>query len=337
MVLTLKSPSRIHIGLIDLNGNIGRVDGGMGISLDYPNFLIEGRESSEIEIEFDINKKIMDNNLENTLKNIENKLLTISKRVLNYIGEDGIYINVKDIIPLHSGLGSGTQMALSTGMLISKIYNRNLDIKTLSDITDRGGTSGIGVYSFEKGGFIIDGGHAFGKGKDKENFAPSSASKNVRTPPLIFRHDFSWYIVLIIPKGENIYGDREVNIFKKYCPIPLNETQRICHIILMKMLPAIVEGDIVPFGGGINELQYLGFKKIELDLQRGIVKDLLRDLQKIGYSGLSSFGPTIYSICEDKESLKRVVETSEEFFDNHGIDGDIIITKCNNEGFKLNK
>ena len=182
MVLTLKSPSRIHIGLIDLNGNIGRVDGGMGISLDYPNFLIEGRESSEIEIELDISKKIIGNNLENTLKNIENKLLNISKRVLNYIGEDGIYIKVKDIIPLHSGLGSGTQMALSTGMLISKIYNRNLDVKTLSDITDRGGTSGIGVYSFEKGGFIIDGGHTFGKGKDKENFAPSSASKMLELP-----------------------------------------------------------------------------------------------------------------------------------------------------------
>lgn len=337
MVLTLKSPSRIHIGLVDLNGSIGRVDGGMGISLDYPNFLIEGRESSEIEIEFNINKKIIDNNLENTLKSIKNRLLTISKKILNYIGEDGVYIKVKDIIPLHSGLGSGTQMALSTGMIISKIYNRNLDVKTLSDITGRGGTSGIGVYSFEKGGFIIDGGHTFGSGKDKENFAPSSASKNVRTPPLLFRCDFNWNIVLTIPKGENIYGDGEADLFKKHCPIPLNETQRICHIILMKMLPAIVEGDIVPFGEGINELQYLGFKKIELDIQRGIVKDLLKELQGIGYSGLSSFGPTIYSICEDKEGLKRVVETSEGFFDNHGIDGDIIITKCNNEGFKLNK
>ena len=47
------SPSRIHLGLIDLNGSIGRVDGGIGITLNHPNFIIEGKESSDIEIEFD--------------------------------------------------------------------------------------------------------------------------------------------------------------------------------------------------------------------------------------------------------------------------------------------
>ncbi|AXI25857.1 hypothetical protein CFE53_00770 [Methanofervidicoccus sp. A16] len=329
--MTLKSPSRIHIGLIDLNGSIGRVDGGLGIALDYPNFHIEGKESSEIEIEIEY-RGIP----EDTLNNIRDRVFRVSEKVLKYIGEDGIYIKVKDIIPLHSGLGSGTQMALSTGMLISKVYNKELDIKTLASITGRGGTSGIGVYAFERGGFIVDGGHTFGKGKDKEIFAPSSASKNVRVPPLIFRHDFKWDIVLTIPKGENIHGDREVDIFKKYCPVPLEETQRICHIVLMKILPAIVEGDIVSFGEGINKLQYLGFKKVEVGLQKEIVRNLLGELQRVGYSGLSSFGPTLYSICNGKEDIRKVVETSKEFFDRIGIDGEIVITKGNNEGYVLN-
>jgi len=329
-MIALKSPSRIHIGLIDLNGSIGRVDGGVGIALDYPNFYIEGKESSEIEIE--IRAKGID---EDTARSIKNRLFQISKKVLNYIGEEGIYIKVKNTIPLHSGLGSGTQMALSTGMLISKIYGRELDVKTLASITGRGGTSGIGVYAFERGGFIVDGGHTFGKGKDKEVFAPSSASKNVRVPPLLFRYDFKWDIVLTIPKGENIHGDREVDIFKRYCPIPLEETQRICHIILMKMLPAVVEGDIVSFGESINRLQYLGFKRVELELQRDTVRDLLGELQKVGYSGLSSFGPTLYSICSGKEDIKRIVETSQEFFDRRGIEGEIVITKSNNRGYTL--
>jgi len=331
MGLTLKSPSRIHIGLIDLNGSIGRVDGGVGIALDFPNFQIEGKESSEIEIEVK-SKGIQ----EDTLRSIKDRLLKVSKRVLNYIGEDGIYIKVKNIIPLHSGLGSGTQMALSTGMLISKIYNRDLDVKTLASITGRGGTSGIGVYAFERGGFIVDGGHTFGKGKDKERFAPSSASKNVRVPPLIFRYDFNWDVVLTIPKGENIHGEREINIFKRYCPVPLEETQKICHIILMKMLPAVVEGDIASFGESINKLQYLGFKRVEVELQRDTVRSLLKELQKVSYSGLSSFGPTLYSICNGREDIKKVVETSKEFFDRQGIDGEIVITKGNNEGFKIN-
>ncbi|WP_421077435.1 beta-ribofuranosylaminobenzene 5'-phosphate synthase [Methanothermococcus sp. Ax23] len=333
MKLTIISPSRIHLGLIDLNGSIGRVDGGIGITLNHPNFIVEGRGSSDIEIEFD--KNIL-NNINNINKNeIEKRIYNISKKILNYIGEEGIYLKIKNIIPQHSGLGSGTQMALSTGKLISMIYNKELDGKTLSNITGRGGTSGIGVNAFEKGGFIIDGGHTFGKGKDKEDFRPSSASKNVRAPPLLFRHDFNWDVVLTIPKGENIYGDKEIDIFKKYCPIPLNETQRMCHLILMKMMPAVIENDIKSFGEVVNELQYIGFKKVEVELQKDIVKELLGALQKVSYSGLSSFGPTIYSICNGKEGIQKVVETSKEFFDKNGIEGDVIITKGNNNGFKI--
>ncbi len=343
MKLRITSPSRIHIGLIDLNGSIGRVDGGIGITLNHPNFIIEGKESSDIEIEFD--KKVLGNEIDKynigyVAKNyynyeLEKRIHDISKKILNHIGEDGIYLKIKNIMPQHSGLGSGTQMALSVGKLISLIYNKELDGNTLSNITGRGGTSGIGVNAFEKGGFIIDGGHTFGKGKDKEDFRPSSASKHVRTPPVLFRHDFNWDVVLTIPQGENIHGDKEVNIFKKYCPIPLNETQRMCHLILMKMMPAVIEHDIISFGGVINELQYLGFKKIEVKLQKNMVKELLKALQNVSYSGLSSFGPTIYSICDGKEDIQKVVETSQEFFDKNGVEGNILITKGNNEGFKI--
>jgi beta-ribofuranosylaminobenzene 5'-phosphate synthase len=337
MKLKIISPSRIHLGLIDLNGSIGRVDGGIGIALNHPNFVIEGRESSDIEIEFDKNMLNNINNINNNINKdeLKKRIYEISKKVLNHIGEEGIYLKIKNTIPQHSGLGSGTQMALSTGKLISMVYNKELDGKTLSNITGRGGTSGIGVNAFEKGGFIIDGGHTFGKGKDKEDFRPSSASKNVRAPPVLFRHDFNWDVVLTIPKGENIYGDKEVDIFKKYCPIPLNETQKMCHLILMKMMPAVIENDIKSFGEVVNEIQKLGFKKIEVELQKDIVKELLRALQNVSYSGLSSFGPTIYSICDGKDDIQKVVETSKEFFDKNGVEGDIIITKANNKGYRV--
>lgn len=61
--------------------------------------------------------------------------------------------------------------------------------------------------------------------------------------------------------GRSISGNKEVNIFKKYCPIPLRDVEKICHIILMKMLPALIEKDIEEFGDCINKIQNLGFKK----------------------------------------------------------------------------
>ncbi|UXM85534.1 beta-ribofuranosylaminobenzene 5'-phosphate synthase [Methanococcus aeolicus] len=333
--MKLISPSRIHMGLIDLNGSIGRVDGGIGITIDYPNFVIEGRGSSQIDIEF--NKNILNNFNPQDLKDIENRIYNSSKEILKYMGEEGIYLKINEIMPQHNGLGSGTQISLATGKIISEIYNKKLNAKTISKITGRGGTSGIGVYSFEKGGFIIDGGHSFGKDKNKEkqDFKPSSASKNTPVAPLLFRHDFNWDIVLTIPKGKNICGDKEIDIFKKYCPISLNETQKICHLILMKMMPSIINNDFNSFGEVVNELQYIGFKNIERELQKPAVKELIKNLQKISYSGLSSFGPTIYSLCNGKEDIQKVKEYSNEFFDNNGIEGEIIITKANNTGHKI--
>ena len=36
--ITVITPSRIHMALIDLNGGLGRVDGGIGLSLASPGF-----------------------------------------------------------------------------------------------------------------------------------------------------------------------------------------------------------------------------------------------------------------------------------------------------------
>ncbi|MBS7628477.1 hypothetical protein KEJ23_00610, partial [Candidatus Bathyarchaeota archaeon] len=45
---------------------------------------------------------------------------------------------------------------------ISKLLNLNLTVYELAKIMGRGGTSGIGVAAFDKGGLILDGGHSFG-------------------------------------------------------------------------------------------------------------------------------------------------------------------------------
>ncbi len=328
--MKIESPCRIHIGLIDLNGSIGRVDGGVGISLKEPSILIEGKESSEIEIETDEENP-----------DIIERVKSSSKKILNYIGEEGIYLKIKRTIPQHTGLGSGTQLSLSVGKLISLIYGKNIDVLTLSKIMGRGGTSGIGVYAFESnipGGFIVDGGHSFGPNKDKSEFKPSSSSKNVPPPPLIFKYPLDWKVVLVIPEGNNIYGNKEVDIFKKYCPIPLNETEKLSHLILMKMIPSVIEKDIHSFGDVVNKFQFLGFKKIEVSLQRDFIRNFIKKLHDEGcYSGLSSFGPTVYSICENNDDIKKVVDITEDFFDNINVNKRIIITDINNMGHRVFK
>lgn len=143
------------------------------------------------------------------------------------------------------------------------------------------------------------------------------------------RRDFpDWEIAVVVPKeGASYAGAREVQIFKKYCPLPIDEVRRLSHLILMKLLPALVEEDIEAFGEGINSLQGLGFKRIELRLQHPMVRRLLYRAQDCSYgAGMSSFGPVIYCLPEDRETLlDRIPEEEAE----------VIFTKARNKGAML--
>ena len=102
-----------------------------------------------------------------------------------------------------------------------------------------------------------------------------------------FQKDFpDWPIVLAIPNTKGAHDAEEVDIFKKYCPIPLAEVQEICHVILMQMLPALVEEDLESFGKAINHIQLVGFKKREVELQPRPVLDIMEYMRDNGASWL---------------------------------------------------
>ena len=46
----IRTPSRIHVTLLDMNGSLGRVDGGIGIALDDPSILLEAQASPSLEV-----------------------------------------------------------------------------------------------------------------------------------------------------------------------------------------------------------------------------------------------------------------------------------------------
>ena len=178
----------------------------------------------------------------------------------------------------------------------------------------RGGTSGIGVAAFENGGLILDGGHKF---KDKGAFSPSAAS-HVPPGPVLFRRDFpDWPIVLAIPNTKGVHDAEEVDIFKKFCPIPLAEVQEISHVILMQMLPALVEEDLESFGKAINHFQIVGFKKREVELQPRPVLDIMEYMRDNGASGagISSFGPVVYGIVGSPGEGKKLQKEVQSMLD----------------------
>jgi beta-ribofuranosylaminobenzene 5'-phosphate synthase len=168
------------------------------------------------------------------------------------------------------------------------------------------------------------------------DFRPSSASIGVSPPPVIARHDFpeAWKILLAVPNlPQGAHGRREVDIFKEYCPVPLEDVHELCYQILVRMVPSILDENLDDFGSAVNRIQELGFKKVEVALSHPMIQDLMQEMRSAGAvcAGLSSFGPTVYAITDtgtrDIESAARQV--MEE------IGGDFLITKSRNQGAKM--
>jgi len=49
--LIIETPSRLHLTLIDLNGIYGRIDGGVGITIENPCLSIEAEPASDNVVE----------------------------------------------------------------------------------------------------------------------------------------------------------------------------------------------------------------------------------------------------------------------------------------------
>jgi beta-ribofuranosylaminobenzene 5'-phosphate synthase len=266
---------------------------------------------------------------------LQERVRGIATDVLQKFGAGGsVAITVRSHFPSHVGLGSGSQLGLAVARAIAELHGRHLPVRELAKLVSRGGTSGIGTAAFEYGGFIVDGGHRFGTGGEKTDFRPSAASRGVRPPPVIARHDFpsDWRILLAIPEvPAGASGGKEVDIFRENCPVPLDEVRELSHEVLMRMLPGIAGRDLDLFGSSVNAVQRLGFKKVELAHQPLLVSgllDVLRDAGAAG-AGLSSFGPTVYAVGDT--GMTGIEQAAQKFMKESG-GGTTMITAARNSG-----
>lgn len=323
MRVIIKTPSRLHFCLIDMNGSLGRINGSLGLALNYPNFILEAIPSNDLKV-------------------IGNQTRLVKEAALNFYNKVKVdsktRLSIKRVIPRHIGLGSTTQTLLGVGTALSHIHKLDLNAVRLAKIMSRGGTSGIGVYAHQFGGLILDGGHEAKITDRNELFVPSSVS-NLPPPPVLFRDNFprEWKFVISIPnEKKGLHGLKEVNIFKERCPVPSEDVDRICRIILIKMLPALLEKNIEEFGSGLTSLQNLGFARTAHDLVHPTVKACMNFmLEKGAYgAGQSSFGPATYGLVEGEEEAKELSEKTKKFL-NKFEGGTVFYSEANNSGVEV--
>ncbi len=309
MKVYVKTPARLHFGLIDLNGDLGRFFGGLGVGINQPNVVLEAQPSEKLSVTGEKNELVK----------------SLARRFLETYGiKANASINVKQAIPEHYGLGSGTQLSLAVATALSKLFNIDASTRKLAEVMGRGQRTSVGTTVFEQGGFVVDGGKCTGRN---------------RFPATILRQPFpqDWSFVVVVPDvNKGLAKNEEAAAFKALPPMTTEEAGRICRLTMMKLLPSLVEGDIKNFGEALTQIQsVIGdyFAKIQGGTYASqIVADGVELLQKLGAygTGQSSWGPAFYGLTM-KEKAKEIRLKMQTFLDE-SVGGKVFVAEANNRG-----
>jgi len=300
MSVILKTPSRLHLGVLDLNGSLNRIFGSIGVTLHRPGITLEVTHSKSLVVQGDATGKVE----------------ALVKRFLYryQIGEP-VKVDLRERIPEHVGLGSGTQLSLAVALALAKFFHKKIPVEELARTMVRGRRSGIGIGAFTQGGFLVDGGHRL----DSEAGVRNPESR-IQVPPILFRYPFpeNWIFLVVIPEvKKGLSGEKEEAAFRRLPPASSFCVGEICRILVMQMLPALIERDLKSFGEALTRIQRLVGSYFEV-VQGGLFADKICE-ELIDYmlacgaagAGQSSWGPTVYGLVKGKEKaieLKQRVD-----------------------------
>lgn len=228
------------------------------------------------------------------------------------------HLTVERAIPEHAGLGSGTQLGLAIGFAIATLYRLDLSVREVATVVERGQRSGIGVGAFESGGFLVDG----GRGEREE------------LPPIVSRVEFpgDWRIVLVFDcVARGLHGEAENAAFKSLPAFGETDADRLCRLVLMQALPALMEQDLNTFRNAIGELQRVTgdyFAPAQggrySSPRVGRMLAWMED-QGIGGVGQSSWGPTGFAVVGSAAEAATLVRAA---MNDSGLAGDLELMIC---------
>lgn len=281
----VEAAARLHFGVLDLRGALGRSFGGIGAAAPAPTLLLSATRGAALE----------------TAGVDAERAAEFARLFLDTHGiRGGARIEVRRALPAHSGLGSGTQLALAVARALAELYGVAADAPSLARAVGRARRSAIGTWTFQVGGFVLEGGRR--PGRDGAG-------------PLLSNLPFpaSWRCVVALPDGaRGISGDAEAAAFAALPPPAERDVERVAHLVLMGILPSLAEADLASFGAALSEVQEITgrwFAPVQGGaFAAGASAALVGRLVEWGAAGVgqSSWGPAVYGIVEGSEAGARL-------------------------------
>ncbi len=307
--MIIKTPSRLHFGIIDLSRSLRREYGALGLTLE---------DGYEIEILAKNDKGLLIKGDERECRIVKKVHERLEKK---FKLPHGFNVTIKKSVPRHVGLGATTQITLGTGFGMLKTIGEEKKGYELATMLERARYSAIGTYGFDSGGFIVEGG---------------KTDKN-EVPPLLFRSEVpeDWRFLIICPEKRKGYDEKEEKPIMDELKGERKYPEKICHNILMGLLPSLIKRDIQAFGEHLTNIQRLVGRSFA-DYQSGIyhpaVAEVMDKLVEETYgAGQSSWGPTAYGLVKASE----VDEVKEKVLPNDHREYGVWVGKPDNQGVRV--
>ncbi|MBA3893945.1 MAG: hypothetical protein H0X69_09660 [Gemmatimonadales bacterium] len=295
----VEAGARLHFGVLDLRGALGRRFGGLGAAIPSPSLLLEAaRTSGGVSAAGPDSERAAE----------------FARRFLDFHGaRGGARLVVHRSIPAHSGLGSGTQLGLSVARALAELYGLPTQPADLARAVARGRRSAIGTWAFALGGFIVEG----GRRPEEDGIAP-----------LIGRFEVpeQWRCVVAVPPGSpGLSGEAEAMAFERLPPPAAGEVERVSHLVLMQLLPSLIEGDLSGFGEALSAVQRITGAWFAPQ-QGGVFapgegEALVRRMSGWGAAGVgqSSWGPAVYGLVADADEGRALAARCRDFLGGNGL------------------
>ncbi|HMB49495.1 MAG TPA: beta-ribofuranosylaminobenzene 5'-phosphate synthase family protein, partial [Natronoarchaeum rubrum] len=224
---------------------------------------------------------------------------------------------------------------------VAAAHDRPIDVRDAAPGLGRGGRSGVGVAGFERGGFVVDGGHP-----TSQFTTARPADGEWAVPPVTARHDLpdDWRFVLVLPDADpgRSGDDEDASMRSVVEGADPTLSDEISAVLTRRLLPAAAAGRREAFGGAVAEIGRLNGAWYT-DAQGGVFRPPVgRIVEELGEHpvvsgvGQSSWGPTVYGLT-DRSSADRARDAARDALDAAGVDGRVLVAGVRNAGATIER
>ncbi|MHC3437374.1 beta-ribofuranosylaminobenzene 5'-phosphate synthase family protein [Natrialbaceae archaeon A-gly3] len=317
---TVSAGARLHFGFQNLSLARDRLYGGIGVALEEPRVTVVAESAGDVRADDPL-------------------LREYAERAVEVLEVPGVDLAIERSLPRHVGLGSGTQLALTALAATACAYGLEPRVRERSPALGRGGRSGVGVATFEDGGFVVDAGHPTGRFTTAR---PEDGDWTV--PAIVARHDLpeEWRFLVVLPDAEpGRSGDEEDasirTVVERADPAVADE---IAGTLTRKLLPAAAEGNLEAFGDAIG---VVGRKNGAwyADAQGGVFRppagelvEVLSNTSVLSGVGQSSWGPAVYGVTDERHAGEARV-AARNALEACDLEGKVVLTPPANDGARI--